>query len=417
MKHFFTQRINRKFIGISLLLLFLLNVAESQDSPLRKKEQEERAYFVAALVKIADPVLTALSQNKLKEQMPVEKSPGAWDDRTHVTYLEATGRLLSGMAPWLELGPDGTPEGKLREKYIQLALTGIHNATDPASPDFMNFTQDRQPLVDAAFLAQALLRSPNQLWGRLPAETKQNVIAALKSTRVIRPYYSNWLLFTAMVEAALLKFEGEADRVRIEYALNKHREWYLGDGIYGDGPEFHWDYYNSFVIQPMMLDIYKVLKEAGMDEKEEFSLVLSRAQRYAAIQERLISPEGTYPPIGRSLAYRFGAFQLLSQVALWKELPEEIAPAQVRSALYTVIKRQIEAPGTFDAKGWLQIGFYGHQPNIGEGYISTGSLYLCSEAFLVLGLSPQDPFWTNPPKAWTQKKIWGGEAIPIDKAH
>ena len=102
---------------------------------------------------------------------------------------------------------------------------------------------------------------------------------------------------------------------------------------------------------------------------------------------------------------------------MWKELPEEIAPAQVRSALYTDIKRQIEAPGTFDVKGWLQIGFYGHQPKIGEGYISTGSLYLCSEAFLVLGLSPQDPFWTNPPEAWTQKKIWGGEAIPIDHAH
>lgn len=417
MKNPFSQSFHRKCVGVSVLLFFLLNVAKSQENTPPENEQEVRAYFVSSLVKIADPVLVALSQNKLKEQMPVEKSPGAWDDRTHVTYLEAVGRLLSGMAPWLELGPDDTPEGQLREKYIQLALKSIHNATDPASPDFMNFTEDRQPLVDAAFLAQALLRAPNQLWGRLPDETKQNVITALKSTRVIRPFYSNWLLFSGMVEAALFKFAGEADRVRMEYALNKHMEWYLGDGIYGDGPEFHWDYYNSFVIHPMMLDIFKVLKEADLDEKNEFEQVLSRAQRYAAIQERLISPEGTYPPIGRSLAYRFGAFQLLSQVALWKELPEEISPAQVRSALYTVIRNQIEAPGTFDEEGWLQIGFYGHQPNIGEGYISTGSLYLCSEAFLVLGLSPRDPFWTSPPEAWTQKKIWSGEPIPIDHAH
>ena len=417
MKNTLSQSFNRKCISIGVLLFLMLNVARSEERPPEKKEKEARAYLVSTLVKIADPVLVALSQNKLKAQMPIEKSPGAWDDRTHVTYLEALGRLLSGMAPWLELGPDNTPEGKLREKYIQLALKSIHNATDPKSPDFMNFTQDRQPLVDAAFLAQALLRSPNQLWGRLPEDTKQNVIAALKSSRVIRPFYSNWLLFSGMVEAALLKYTGEADRVRMEYALNKHMEWYLGDGMYSDGPEFHWDYYNSFVIQPMMLDIFKVLKEADLDEKKEFERVLSRAKRYAAIQERLISPEGTYPPIGRSLAYRFGAFQLLSQVALWKELPKEISPAQVRSALYTVIKRQIEAPGTFDEKGWLKIGFYGHQPNIGEGYISTGSLYLCSEAFLVLGLSPQDPFWTNPPAAWTQKKIWSGEPIPIDHAH
>lgn len=405
---------------ISVLLapaiLFTFSVI-SQENSAELKNDEVREYYVSSLVKIADPVLVALSENKLKEKMPVEKSPGAWDDRTHVTYLEALGRLLSGMAPWLELGPDETAEGKLREKYIQLARKGIHNATDPESADFMNFTNDRQPLVDAAFLAQGLLRAPNQLWEPLSEGTKQNVIEALKSTRQIKPYYSNWLLFSAMVEAALLKFDDSADKFRLEQPLNKHMEWYLGDGMYGDGPNFHWDYYNSYVIQPMLLDIFKAIDEAGIDPKKDYQEILGRAKRYAEIQERLISPEGTYPPIGRSLAYRFGAFQLLSQISLWQELPEEIEPAQVRSALYTVIKKQLEAKGTFDENGWLQIGFYGHQPNIGEGYISTGSLYLCSEAFLVLGLKPDAPFWSNPPKPWTQKKIWSGTPIPIDKAH
>lgn len=405
---------------ISVLLapaiLFTFSVI-SQENSAELKNDEVREYYVSSLVKIADPVLVALSENKLKEKMPVEKSPGAWDDRTHVTYLEALGRLLSGMAPWLELGPDETAEGKLREKYIQLARKGIHNATDPESADFMNFTNDRQPLVDAAFLAQGLLRAPNQLWEPLSEGTKQNVIEALKSTRQIKPYYSNWLLFSAMVEAALLKFDDSADKFRLEQPLNKHMEWYLGDGMYGDGPNFHWDYYNSYVIQPMLLDIFKAIDEAGIDPKKDYQEILGRAKRYAEIQERLISPEGTYPPIGRSLAYRFGAFQLLSQISLWQELPEEIEPAQVRSALYTVIKKQLEAKGTFDENGWLQIGFYGHQPNIGEGYISTGSLYLCSEVFLVLGLKPDAPFWSNPPKPWTQKKIWSGTPIPIDKAH
>lgn len=416
MKYYMSLSFMKKYTVIVLWFAFLFHEGKANENPPVKKDPNAREFYVSTLVKIADPVLVALSKNELRKRMPVEKSPGAWDDRTHVTYLEALGRLLSGMAPWLELGPDDTPEGKLREKYIQLALKSIHNATDPQSPDFMNFTEDKQPVVDAAFLAQALLRAPNQLWGRLPEETQQNVIAALKSSRVIKPFYSNWLLFTGMVEAALLKFEGQGDMVRIDYALKKHMEWYLGDGMYGDGPEFHWDYYNSFVIQPMMLDILKTMVEAGYDEKRTYEIVLERAQRYAAIQERLISPEGTYPPIGRSLAYRFGAFQLLSQIALWKELPEGISPGQVRSALYAVIKRQVEAPGTFDENGWLRIGFYGHQPNIGEGYISTGSLYLCSEAFLVLGQGPQEIFWTAPAEMWTQKKIWGGEIAPIDHA-
>ena len=45
-----------------------------------------------------------------------------------------------------------------------------------------------------------------------------------------------------------------------------------------------------------------------------------------------------------------------------------------------MIRRTLEAPDTFDKEGWLQIGFCGHQPGVGETYISTGSLYLCSVA-------------------------------------
>ncbi|KAA5823686.1 DUF2264 domain-containing protein [Algibacter amylolyticus] len=398
-------------------LIFTISVVSFNTSYAQKESPEEvREFLVSSLIKIGDPVLTALSKNELKVKMPVEKSPGAWDDRKHVTYLEAFGRLLSGMAPWLELGPDTTKEGKLRAKYIKMAQVCVANATNPESPDFMNFNNDKQPLVDAAFLAQALIRAPKQLWEPLDEKTKENVLTAFKSTRVIKPYYSNWLLFSGMIEAALLKFDAGADMMRLDYPLNKHKEWYLGDGMYGDGPDFHWDYYNSFVIQPMILDILNVVIEKDKHYKRDFDTALNRAKRYAAIQERLISPDGTYPPIGRSLAYRFGAFQLLSQVALWNQLPKNVAPAQVRSAFYTMIHNQINAPGTFDKKGWLQIGLYGHQPNIGEGYISTGSLYLCSEAFLVLGLPANDVFWTDAYKPWTQKKIWSGENIPIDHA-
>ncbi|WP_460686775.1 DUF2264 domain-containing protein [Niabella aquatica] len=376
---------------------------------------QQRAYFVQSLVKIGDPVLQALSKGELKKKMPVEAAKGV-TDRSRYTYLEALGRLLSGMAPWLELGPDATAEGKLREKYIQLAVAGIKNAADPRSPDYMNFNEGGQPLVDAAFLAQALLRAPEQLWGRLDESTKANVIRELKSSRIILPSQSNWLLFSAMVEAALLKFDNSGDRMRMDYAIRMHMNWYKGDGAYGDGAAFHWDYYNSFVIQPMLVDVTRTLTAAGFKDERIHTLVMSRAQRYAAVQERFISPEGTYPPIGRSLAYRFGAFQSLSQIAFLHQLPPEVTPEQVRCALYSVIKNQIEAPGTFDQEGWLRIGVYGSQPGMGEGYISTGSLYLCSVAYLVLGLPPDDDFWKKPNAEWTQKKIWSGKDMPADHA-
>jgi hypothetical protein len=93
-----------------------------------------------------------------------------------------------------------------------------------------------------------------------------------------------------------------------------------------------------------------------------------------------------------------------------------MSPSQVRGALTAVIRRSIEAPGTFDANGWLQIGFCGHQPGMGEAYISTGSLYLCSVGLLPLGLPPADPFWSSPAEPWTSARAWSGRSFPIDHA-
>ncbi len=399
------------FLGLFLCIYFpgLMSQGREDDG------QTERAYLVSAITKMADPLFTALSQNKLKLTMPVEKNDGMQKGSSS-TYLEGFGRLLAGMAPWLELGPDNTAEGRLRKKYIDLALLCLRNGTDTSSPDYLNFTTPGQSLVDAAFLTHALLRAPKQLWGRLDTVTKQNIITALQKTRATKPGQNNWLLFAGMVEAGLLEFTGECDQSRIDYSIEKHKEWYKGDGIYGDGVDFHWDYYNSYVIQPMMLDILRILEAKAQKPVIDYQTVIKRAVRYAAVQERMISPEATYPVLGRSLAYRFGAFQLLSQMALRKELPEQVSPQQVRAALFTMIKKQLEAPGTFDKDGWLQIGIYGHQPGIAEYYISTGSLYLCSQAFLILGLPPTDELWKGKDEDWTAKKVWKGLAVPIDHA-
>ena len=403
----------KSFVLISCLLITVL--AKTQGGRSMPDGENERAFFIQSLTHIADPVLKALSKNKLKKTMPAEAKAGI-TDRFKYTHLEAFGRLLAGIAPWLALGPNDSKEGMLRTKYITLSQQCIRNATDSTSPDFMNFKDGAQPLVDAAFFAQALLRAPMQLWNPLPDTTKKNVIAALKASRAIKPYNNNWLLFSAMVEAALWQFDGACDTARINYAVNQHFTWYKGDGIYGDGADLHWDYYNSFVIHPMLIEVLQVLNNHGLDKKNTYDTVLKRAVRYAAIQERLISPEGTYPIVGRSIAYRFGAFQALSKIAAMHALPKSIAPQQVRAALYAVIKKQLAAPATFDKDGWLTIGLYGHQPALGEAYISTGSLYLCAQVFLVLGLPPADDFWQGNDLDWTSKKLVKGIDMPADHA-
>ncbi len=375
----------------------------------------ERAYWLQTLLKIVSPVLTALSQHRLNADMPVESAPGQQAGRRAVSHLEALGRTVAGLSPWLALAADDSPESRSRQHYVDLTRRAIANGVDPTSPDYLNFTKNNQPLVDTAFLAHGLLRAPT-LWRALSAGEQTNVVNALQASRVIKPGYNNWLLFSAIIEAALLKFTGAGDELRMDYAIRQHLNWYKGDGAYGDGPDFHWDYYNSYVIQPMLLDVVRTLTDAGKAEAGLFETLLTRAQRYGLVQERLINSDGSFAAFGRSLAYRCGAFQLLAQLALQKTLPPELVPGGVRSALTAVIQRTMDAPGTFDPNGWLQIGLCGHQPTIGETYISTGSLYLCSVAFLPLGLPPSDPFWTDPPADWTAKRIWSGQAVQADHA-
>ena len=389
--------------------------AAAQASPQASAESD-RDYWARTLARLADPVLSHLAAGTLKKSMPVECITGNVADRRKYTHLEALGRLLAGMAPWLEAPLPSGAERDRQQRFAGLARESLRSGTDPKSPDYLNFHEGGQPLVDCGFLAEAVVRAPNELWAKLDASTQQNLRAALVSSRVIQPGFNNWLLFSATVEAGLALMGEQWDTMRIDYAVRQHQQWYVGDGVYGDGPHFHFDYYNSFVIQPMLLDVLRVMSSRTKNWAGMMADTIARARRYAAIQERLISPDGSYPTVGRSIAYRCGAFHLLAQMALLGELPAPLTPPRVRSALTAVIRRTLEAPGTFDRDGWLTVGLCGHQPHLGEGYISTGSLYLCSAAFLPLGLAPSDPFWSAPAEEWTATRLWRGEDGATDHA-
>jgi hypothetical protein len=193
--------------------------------------------------------------------------------------------------------------------------------------------------------------------------------------------------------------------------------WYLGDGVYGDGPEFHWDYYNSYVIHPMLLQVLRVSHKHGQPiGKASLPRAMQRGKRYAEVLERLISPEGTFPVMGRSSTYRFASMYHLSYLALHKDLPETLEPGAVRSAITAVVRRMFEAPGMFDERGWLQLGAVGEQPGLREDYNSTGSLYVCLTGLVHLGLPIHSAFWMAPDAEWTQKRIWTGRDVPRDHA-
>ncbi len=375
---------------------------------------QDRALWVNYLWKISYPVIHNLAQNTLCKNMPVESKDGERKPFDEMTYLEALGRTLAGVAPWLSLPDDDTEEGKLRKQLREETLQALKNAVDPKSPDFINFTKHAQPIVDAAYLVHAFLRAPKALWEPLDKTTKQRYIASFKVLRNRTGAYNNWLIFTGLTEAFLLQQGEEAEPFRLKVAKNKFEEWYVGDGWYKDGPLFSMDYYNAYVMHPMFVAMLEILVQHKLVEPEDLELAKKRMIRHSEYCERIIGPDGTYPAFGRSVTYRTAAFQSLADVALREELPEEITPAQVRCALTAVHRNMYDGNQNFDKDGWLVLGYNGHQPEIADYYTSTGSLYMATLSFLPLGLPADNAFWTDAPAKWTSKKAWEGEHFKKD---
>lgn len=404
----------RKFMTVILCLCVGISAFSQKAKHVDPKQIADRTYWTDLLYHMSKPVLSYMSEGKLKENMDVEYSP-TWDGRNKdVAYMEAFGRLMAGVAPWLNLPDDSSPEGTQRKQMREWALKSYANAVDPESPDCLLWKGTSQILVDAAYIANSFIRAPESLWEPLSRATKDRYIENFKNLRTIRPPYNNWLLFRAMTEVFLASIDEEYDSYVLDVAIRKIDEWYLGDGWYADGPEYSLDYYNGYVMHPMYVEIIEVMQNKKIPGSVNLDLALRRMQRYNQLIERLISPEATFPAVGRSMTYRMGAFQTLA-LSAWKYgLPQTMTSGQVRNALTAVMKRMFAIEGNFNKEGYLQLGFVGHQPELADYYTNAGSLYITSLVFLPLGLPADHEFWTSPAEEWTSQKAWSGKAFHRD---
>lgn len=411
----------REFMTSAVLAGVASGAAVSATQPrISEGAKDDRQYMVDLLARMAQPVLGAMSQGKLQAVLNKPELSPIWDGRpAKLAYLECFGRLISGIAPWLALPDDASAEGKLRATLRQQALASYAHSVDPASPDYLLWREHGQPLVDSAYFTNAFLRAPKQLWEPLDAATKKRVVEEIKGLRRVPPPYNNWLLFAAMNEAFLLSIGEQWDPIRIDLAVRKINEWYAGDGWYADGPRFHFDHYGSYVMHPMLVEILEVL----VATKAEFNNLNPPAlldQAYKRIQrngehlERLIAPDGSYAPIGRSLTYRTAVFQPLGLLAWRKRLPQSLPEGQVRAATLAAQRAIFRFPSNFDDKGFLTLGFTGHLPKLADRYSNAGSMYIAAESLIALGLPANDSYWTSPALSWTSKKAFSGEEFPKD---
>ena len=398
---------------IALLLLFMCSGAVA-----KQPKQSDREYWTSQAYKMAQPVLENMAQGKLQQNMLTEFSPSFDNRNRKVVYMETFGRLMAGIAPWLALPDDATAESKQRKQLREWALASYRNAVDPTSPDYLCWGVSGQNLVDAAYIAESFLRAYDILWQPLDTLTKQRYFKEFHKLRRIDPPYTNWLLFSSVIESFLAKAGGGYDEFRVNMACRKVEEWYVGDGWYADGPVFAFDYYSSYVFHAMYLETLQAMIDAKMNTRIDYSKyherALKRAQKYAIILERFISPEGTFPVIGRSTPYRLAAMQPLALLAWYQKMPKELTNGQVRAALTQVMHRMFDHQQNYNQKGFLTIGFCGSQPQTADWYTNNGSLYMTSLAFMPLGLPANHPFWTDAPQPWTQVKAWNGRPFPKD---
>ncbi|MBI0477136.1 DUF2264 domain-containing protein [Sphingomonas sp. MA1305] len=379
----------------------------------------DRAYALELLRRMAEPVLGRMARGRLQAEWQPELSP-TWDGRDRrVAYLEAFGRLVDGLAPWLALPDDTSAEGRLRARLREQAVQSYVHAVDPKSPDYLLWRGPGQALVDSAYFTSALLRAPDALWTPLDAATKARIVTEIKGLRHVSPPYQNWILFAAMNEAFLFSIGEQWDPMRVDLAIRKFLEWYVGDGWYGDGADFHYDYYNSYVIHPMLVQILAVLAAGKPDfnslkPAEEHARALKRMQRYAEHLERMVGPDGAYAAIGRSLTYRTAVHQPLGFLAWHRQLPDTLPAGQVRAVTSATQRRIFADPSNFNADGFLTIGFARAQPTLGDIYSNAGSMYIASEGLLALGLPADDPYWTAAPQPWTMRRAYAGEDFRKD---
>ena len=344
---------------------------------------KQRCLWIEALDRIATPLLELAADGKLASHSTIRCSI----DNEHMNFgrLESVGRLISGIAPWLELTNTPKEERDLQSHLRTQAIRANEQGVRENGPDAWAFDGNQRVIVDGAYIAHALVRAPNALLNGLNDDVRTGLLKGMMTTHRQTPVFNNWLLFAAMIELGIARLGGESDMSRVEYAIRQHEQWYLGDGIYSDGPALHIDYYKSFVIHPMLHDVATGFVKSQMLCSQMLPDIRRRSGRCAAILERMISPEGTFPPVGRSITYRFGALHALSHAVLCQTLPEILPPAQARCGMTAVLERFLTCQDLFDSQGLLNVGFCGSQPQLAESYLANASQYMFAQGFVALG--------------------------------
>ena len=307
-----------------------------------------------------------------------------------IAELECFSRIFAGISPWLATGLEENDLKKILKMFDKLFAQE-------------NIFTHEESIVECAYICYGFLITKNVLWKQVSAHTRKRFITILQSVRKLIQYYHiecNWYLFHGIIETFLKSIAEVHDINFIFNVIKTVDSWYCGDGFYKDGNRgFTMDYYNSYVIHPFYIEILKVCNPSMVDKAFE------RCIMYTEFLEKIVNADGSYPPLGRSIIYRFGAFHALAYCIYNERISTLHTYSQLQRLLTNVLKRIITS-SIFNADGILELGFTGSQPEIADWYSNWGSCYLTTLGFLPLGLDKTHEFWVESSVLTTQELAW-----------
>lgn len=305
--------------------------------------------------------------------------------------MEGAIRMLPALGAWLACAcnPDRIRVDGRELDVTAIARAIVVNGTDPTSPDYwkpIRLGWD-QRVVEAAMVAEFLVRSRERVWDRLSPREQQRIMAWLAPAE--QPLAANWLAFQIARNAARGALGHSVPERALAEQLDRLERDYAGDGFYRDGHQHRFDWYNALVVHAQ-LSFWRSL--AGADQRERVDRVAARTREFFSHLPYLFDAEGRAAPIGRSLAYRSGVLASLHASMLAGD--EFLAAGLARRISAGNLRFHVEA-GMFDEAEVLTRGYHGEQPGVIDNYLRPGSQYFVSHALSVLALPPEHPFWTS----------------------
>ncbi|MBY7962947.1 DUF2264 domain-containing protein [Vibrio fluvialis] len=209
-----------------------------------------------------------------------------------VDSIEGVTRLLPLLSSWQGV----IPKGKERDEVLSFIRSAVINGTGTES-GWGRPTDNSQLLCEAADVAIALWISKEDIWDKFSTHEIHQVSSWLESCVKCRFPENNWLLFKLIIEAFLVSNERMESVTMCDYEKIK-RNLYLGDGIFLDGKNGSFDYYNNWAFIYSLFWIDQILPTF---DRTFINEVIEKA---ACRCSYMLGSQSLPPFFGRSIIYR-----------------------------------------------------------------------------------------------------------------